>query len=463
MGINPSGRNNNNDLWISGAHEQHPDVQETRGSSEAAGPSRVSSQNNTPETQGFLSRISSAVNSFFSGIFGKSSSQTSSQDSSQLATPSSSRRSSTASDSDMDVEGAGSDTGSVASTESTSSSDSARSTEGAARGLQKKGYTPGVKADSPRVPRRGIQRPNTPPPPPPTAAGTSQSRSTSGTGVTKRKAPQPPAGDPKRTRHESGSSISSTDSTVSTDSGVDESQSIAAKLKAELEANSASRQERLEALSGQIKDRWTSQETQEPVAYKVSCMQTLTARLGQARADAQKEVEVARPGINERPLKAASSLARSIWDLGEKEQRQDGDSVLLQVLIRMGLEGGLLSPEVDYVDYVNQLVSEYGDSEEDYDWQPTMQTLAQDLNEIRNTNPNGMHKFWSSFSGKGEVVVRSLANKYMATNAGNYEPSSVKTANRWNAGALDLMKSLNPGVYVTTVSVLGLDAFSSEE
>ncbi|MEF9496746.1 SemD/SinC family type III secretion system effector [Chlamydia sp. 04-14] len=469
MGINPSGRGNNNDLWISGAHDQHPDVQDAGGPSGAVGPHRVSSQNNTSETPSFLSRISAAVSSFFSNIFGRSSS----------SQTSSSRRSSNASS--MQVDGSGSDTDSIKSTGSTGSSDSARSTEGAARGLQKKGYTPGVKVDSPVLPRRGgIQRPDTPPPPPPSSPSTSgirpvrpappppttaaaQSPSTSGTGSTKRRAPQPPTGEPKRARRDSISSISSTDSTVSTDSGVAESQSIADRLKAELEIHNTTKQAQLDSLSARIKDRWIEHEIDEPVAYGLSCMQTLTARLGQARLEAQKELRVLRPGINEVPLKTAISQSRSMWDLGEKEQKQEGDSVLFQVLIRMGLEGSLLSPEVDYVDYVNQLVEEYGDLDESYDWQPTLQSLAQDLNGIRNTNPNGMQKFWSSFAGKGEVVVRSLTNKFMAANTGKYDPSSVKVDNRWNRGALDLMKSLNPGVYVKTVSILAIDAFTSRE
>ncbi|QVE48621.1 hypothetical protein SBV42_02355 [Chlamydia crocodili] len=483
MGINPSGRGNNNDLWISGAHDQHPDVQDAGGPSGAVGPHRVSTQNNTSETPSFLSRISAAVSSFFSNIFGRSSSsRTSSRASSPQQTPSSSRRSSNASD--MEVGGAGSDTGSIKSTGSTGSSDSARSIEGAARGLQKKGYTPGVKVDSPTVPRRGgVQRPNTPPPPPPsspstsgirpvraappppTTAGTSPSPSTSGTGSTKRKAPQPPEAPNKRqrTRRDSISSISSADSTVSTDSSVAESRSIADRLKAELEIHNTTKQAQLDSLSTQVKNRWIEREIDEPMAYGLSCMQTLTARLGQARLEAQKELRVLRPGINEAPLKAAISQSRSIWDLGEKEQKQDGESVLLQVLIRMGLEGSLLSPEVDYVDYVDQLVEEYGDTSEGYNWQPTLQSLAQDLNGIRNSNPNGMKKFWSSFAGKGEVTVRSLTNKFMAANTGKYDPSSVKVDVRWNRGALDLMKSLSPEVYVKTVSIMAIDAFTLRE
>ncbi|MEF9519496.1 hypothetical protein SBV43_01480 [Chlamydia crocodili] len=487
MGINPSGRGNNNDLWISGAHEQHPDVQDSGSSSGAAGSHSVSTQNNTPETPGFLSRIGAAVRGFFSSIFGgSSSSRTSSRASSPQQTPSSSRRSSNASD--MEVDGAGSDTGSIKSTGSTGSSDSARSTEGAARGLQKKGYTPGVKVDSPTAPRRGgVQRPNTPPPPPPSApstsgtsgirpvrpappppttAGISQSPSTSGTGSTKRKAPQPPEGEltrPKLQRRDSISSISSTDSTVSTDSSIAESRSIADRLKAELETHNTTKQAQLDSLSAQIKNRWIEREIDEPMVYGLSCMQTLTARLGQARLEAQKELRVLRPGVHEAPLKTAISQSRSIWDLGEKEQKQEGDSVLFQVLIRMGLEGSLLSPEVDYVDYVNQLVEEYGDVDEVYDWQPTLQSLAQDLNGIRNSNPNGMQKFWSSFAAKGEVTVRSLTNKFMAANTGKYDPSSVKVDVRWNRGALDLMKSLSPEVYVKTVSILAIDAFTSRE
>ncbi|WP_375793713.1 hypothetical protein O1W69_01195 [Chlamydia sp. 12-01] len=484
MGINPSGRSNNDDLWISGAHQQHPDVQDSGGPSGAVGPHSVSTQNNTPETPSLLSRIGSAVSNIFSSLFKGSSSRGSSRASSPQPGPSGNRRSSNASV--MDVDG---DTSSIKSTDSTSSSDSARSTEGAARGLKKKGYTAGVKAESPTVPRRGVgsQRPNTPPPPPPpsahapstgrprpsrpappppTTASMSQTPSTSGTGSKKRKAPQPPTGEltrPKLQRSGSMSSLSSVDSAASTDSSVMESQSIAEKLRTELEIHNTTKQSKLDSLSLQIKDRWTKTESEEPKEYQLSCLQTLATRLGQARADILKEARLVRPGINELPLRMAITQSRSLWDLGEKEQKQQGESVLLQVLSRIGLEGSLLSNEVDYIDYVDTLVEEYGDTEESYDWQPTLQSLARDLNDIRNKNPNGMPKFWSSFAGKGEVVVRGFANKFMAANTGRYDSSSVKVETRWNAGALDLMKFLSPEVYVKTASILAVDAFSLPE
>ncbi|BAE81714.1 hypothetical protein CF0942 [Chlamydia felis Fe/C-56] len=457
MGINPSGRGNNNDLWISGAHNQHEDVQDAGGSLGAIGAHNVSTENNTKESSSFLSRIGSIVRGFFSGLFSKSSSsKTSSRTASPQTTPSSSRRSSHASDdsstSSMEIGGSGSD------------SDSARSTEGAARGLQKKGYTPGTRVQTPTVPPEGarrLQRPTHPAPQPPVAPSTSSS------GVrVKRQAPQPPTGGShaKLQRRGSTSSMSSIDS-IGSESSAKESASIASRLKLELEAHSAKRQTQLASLSDQIRDRWTNNENQTPLEYKLSSLQTLAARCSQAREESRLKVEssLTRPAINEAPLKMATSQARSLWDLGEKEYRSDGGSDLLQVLTRMALEGGLLSPEVDYEDYVSQLIDEYGDPDQGYSWQPILQSLARELNSIREANPSGMPKFWSSFSGKGEAIMRSAYNRTAATNTGKYDSGKVQAERRWNNGALDLMKGLSPETYVKTASVLAVDVFSFGE
>ncbi|QEM73449.1 hypothetical protein DZK34_00350 [Chlamydia abortus] len=506
MGINPSGRgSNNNDLWISGAHHQHEDVQDSGTSpSGVVGSHNISTQNNTHESSSFLSRVASAVRSFFAGIFGGSSSRANSRASTPTpsgtptSSPTSSRRFSEDSfGSFMDVSGEEVDTRSVSSFSSIESSseksfsslDSARSTEGAARGLQKKGYTPGIKVDIPKVPdlASGPKRPNTPPPPPPTSPsvktsprGVSPSSSltkastssvASGSGATrplKRKAPQPPSEgptQPKLQRRGSTSSMSSIDSNDSDESRSSQeiSSGIADRLKAELEAHHKTKQEQLARLSDQIKERWINHEAQEPVAYKLACLQTVTSRLGQARLEAQQEISVLRPGTSEYPLNTAISLSRSIWDLGEKEQRQDGESVLLPVLVRMGLEGPKLGPDEDFVNYVDQIISEYGEPGENYNWQGTLQSLARDLNSLKETNPNGMKKFWSSFAGKGEITVRMIANRFASANVGKYDPNSVRVERRWNTGALDLMKFLSSEAYVKTTSILAYDALSVSE
>ncbi|AFS24657.1 SemD/SinC family type III secretion system effector [Chlamydia psittaci] len=496
MGINPSDHShNNNDLWISGTHNQHEDVQDAgKSPSGVLGSHNISTQNNTHESSSFLSRITSAVRNFFSSIFGSSSSRANSRASTTRPSVISSRRSSEASfASSMDISGGEPDTmsvssfGSVGSSEkSYSSLDSARSTEGVARRLQKKGYTPGLKVDIPKVPGRasGPKRPNTPPPPPPTSSSVrtspkgvnpassvtkssiSQAASeSSATRPLKRKAPQPPSGGPakpKLQRQDSTSSISSVGSndSVASSSSAEISFGIADKLKAELEAHHATKQEQLAKLSSQMRERWTNHEQQEPISYKLTCLQTVTSRLGQARLEAQQEIRVLRPGINEFPLKTAISLSRSIWDLGEKEQRQDGESVLLPVLVRMGLEGSKLGPKEDFVNYINQLIDEYGDSEESYDWQAPLQSLARDLNSLRETNPNGMTKFWSSFAGQGEITMRKISNRFAFANVGKYDPNSIQVERRWNTGALDLMKFLSSEAYVKTTSILACDAFS---
>ncbi|AFS21316.1 SemD/SinC family type III secretion system effector [Chlamydia psittaci] len=501
MGINPSGhsRNNNNDLWISGAHNQHEDVQDAGNSSSGVvGSHNVSTQNNTRESSGFLSRVTSAVRNFFSSIFGSSSSRANSRASTPTPPEVSSRRSSVSSfASSMDISDSEAETMSFSSfglgeskekSTSSSSLDSARSTEGAARGLQKKGYKQGIKVDIPKVPDRasGPKRPNTPPPPPPTSSSVrttprgvnlassvttssaSQAASESSARPLKRKAPQPPAGGPpkaKLQRQDSSASISSSGSSdsVTSRSSEEVSAGIADKLKAELEAHHKTKQEQLTRLSDQIRERWTNHENEEPVAYKLACLQTVTSRLGQARLEAQQEMSVLRPGIHEFPLKTAISLSRSIWDLGEKEQRQDGESVLLPLLVRMGLEGPKLGHNEDFVNYVDQLIDEYGDLDENYDWKDSLQSLARDLNSLKEVNPNGMKKFWSSFAGKGEITVRTLANRYASANVGKYDPSSVQVERRWNAGALDLMKFLSSEAYVKTTSILAYDAFTVSE
>ncbi|WP_366223545.1 SemD/SinC family type III secretion system effector [Chlamydia buteonis] len=499
MGINPSGHSrNNNDLWISGAHNQHEDVQNAgKSPSGVVGSHDISTQNNTNESSSFLSKITSAVRNFFSSILGSSSSIANSRESIPTPSVTSSHQSSEASyASSMDISGWEPDTmsvssfGSVGSSEkSYSSLDSARSTEGAARRLQKKGYTPGLKVDTPKVPDQasGPKRPNTPPPPPPTSSSvrtslrgvnpassvtkSSTSQTASGSSTTrslKRKAPQPPAvgpTKPKLQRQDSTSSISSSGSNDSgaSSSSVEISSEIADKLKAELEAHHATKQEQLAKLSRQIRERWTNHERREPIAYKLACLQTVASRLGQTRLEAQQEMSVLRPGINEFPLKTAISLSRSIWDLGEKQQRQDGESVLLPVLVRMGLEGPKLGPKEDFVNYIDQLIDEYGDPEESYDWQAPLQSLARDLNFLRETSPNGMIRFWSSFAGKGEVTMRTIANGFAFANVGKYDPNSVQIERRWNTGALDLMKFLSSEAYVRTTSILACDACSLPE
>ncbi|WP_139414062.1 SemD/SinC family type III secretion system effector [Chlamydia abortus] len=500
MGINPSGGSNNNDLWISGAHHQHEDVQDAGTSpSGVVGSHNISTQNNTHESSSFLSRVASAVRSFFAGIFGGSSSRANSRHSTPTPSPTSSRRFSEDSfGSFMDVSGEEVDTRSVSSFSSIESSseksfsslDSARSTEGAARGLQKKGYTSGIKVDIPKVSdlASGPKRPNTPPPPPPTSPSvktsprgvglasslmkSSTSSVSSGSSATrplKRKAPQPPSEGPTKLKLQqpqgSTSSMSSVDSndSAASRSSQEISSGIADKLKAELEAYHKTKQEQLAKLSDQIKERWTNHEEQEPIAYKLACLQTVTSRLGQARLEAQQEMSVLRPGIHEFPLKTAISLSRSIWDLGEKEQRQDGESVLLLVLVRMGLEGPKLDPNEDFVNYIDQITSEYGEPGETYDWQDTLQSLARDLNSLREINPNGMKKFWSSFAGKGEITMRMIANRFASANVGKYDPISVRVERHWNTGALDLMKLLSSEAYVKTTSILAYDAFSVSE
>ncbi|AFS20174.1 MULTISPECIES: SemD/SinC family type III secretion system effector [Chlamydia] len=503
MGINPSGhsRNNNNDLWISGAHNQHEDVQDAGNSSSGVvGSHNISTQNNTRESSGFLSRVTSAVRNFFSSIFGSSSSRANSRASTPTPPEVSSRRSSVSSfASSMDISDSEAETMSFSSfglgeskekSTSSSSLDSARSTEGAARGLQKKGYKQGIKVDIPKVPdlASGPKRPNTPPPPPPTSRSvktsprgvglasslmkSSTSSVSSGSSATrplKRKAPQPPSERPTKLKLQqpqgSTSSMSSVDSndSAASRSSQEISSGIADKLKAELEAHYKTKQEQLAKLSDQIKERWTNHEEQEPIAYKLACLQTVTSRLGQARLEAQQEMSVLRPGIHEFPLKTAISLSRSIWDLGEKEQRQDGESVLLLVLVRMGLEGPKLDPNEDFVNYIDQITSEYGEPGETYDWQDTLQSLARDLNSLREINPNGMKKFWSSFAGKGEITMRMIANRFASANVGKYDPISVRVERHWNTGALDLMKLLSSEAYVKTTSILAYDVFSVSE
>lgn len=413
MGINPSGRgSNNNDLWISGAHHQHEDVQDAgTGPSGVVGSHNISTKNNTHESSSFLSRIASAVRSFFAGIFGDSSSRANS-------------RASTPTPSDT---------------------------------------PPPLTSLSVKTSPRGVSPSSSL-----TKSNTSSVASGSSARPLKRKAPQPPSEgstQPKLQRRGSASAMSSIDSNDSTASRTSQeiSSGIADKLKAELEAHHKTKQERLAKLSDQIKERWTNHEAQEPIAYKLACLQTVTSRLGQARLEAQQEISVLRPGIHEFPLNTAISLSRSIWDLGEKEQRQDGESVLLPVLVRMGLEGPKLGPDEDFVNYVEQIIGEYGEPEETYNWQGTLQSLARDLNSLRETNPNGMKKFWSSFAGKGEITMRMIANRFASANVGKYDPNSVRVERRWNTGALDLMNFLSSEAYVKTASILAYDALSVSE
>lgn len=92
-----------------------------------------------------------------------------------------------------------------------------------------------------------------------------------------------------------------------------------------------------------------------------------------------------------------------------------------------------------------------------------MQSLARDLNSLREINPNGMKKFWSSFAGKGEITMRMIANRFASANVGKYDPISVRVERHWNTGALDLMKLLSSEAYVKTTSILAYDVFSVSE
>ncbi|ACZ32562.1 conserved hypothetical protein [Chlamydia pneumoniae LPCoLN] len=167
MSVNPSG-NSKNDLWITGAHDQHPDVKESGVTSANLGSHRVTASGGR---QGLLARIKEAVTRFFSRMsFFRSGAPRGSQ---QPSAPS------------------------ADTVHSPLPGGDARATEGAGRNLIKKGYQPGMKVTIPQVPGGGAQRssgsatlkPTRPAPPPPKTGGTNAKRpATHGKGP----APQPP-------------------------------------------------------------------------------------------------------------------------------------------------------------------------------------------------------------------------------------------------------------------------------
>ncbi|WP_348663587.1 SemD/SinC family type III secretion system effector [Chlamydia vaughanii] len=486
MGINPSGRGRNNDLWISGAHNQGEGAEGAEGPSGALGSHRVSTQSNSSSSQGLLGRIGSAVRNFFANIFGG-------------GEGSSSRRSSVSSESS---------TSSLSSRLSTESTGDARSTEGAAAAFIKKGYTPGKKVESPTVTptsspasspgtARRIQRPSQPPPPPPSgpapassgavpkrrapqaptggAAGTSHAMGSGGT-VAKRRAPQPPTGgasgsggtiskrraplppsggsDPKLQRRGSITSISSTGSIDSVDSNIVDG------LREALGSLNLQKEQQLSELSNQIKARWTDQENRNPVGYQLTGLRTLMTGLENARRHASSESNLVREGIDKSRLNEAKSSAQGLWALAAKEQKQDDESALLCILVQMGFGGSSLAPEVRMVDYVNDLIDMHTEEgAEGYEFAPQLQDLASRVDTVRTSAPGNMPSFWASFFGRGASVVRNIYNNAAANNSGRYDPAEVRSEAGWNASALQLMQQLNPGAYGMTMGVLASDMF----
>ncbi|WP_100934465.1 hypothetical protein [Candidatus Chlamydia corallus] len=167
MSVNPSG--NKDSLWIPGAHDQHPDVQNSGVSSTNLGTHSVTSSGGGSN---FLQRMRRIVSRFFGGESARVQSEKKSLEAPVTPKP-------------LSLSDVGGD---------------ARATEGAAKGLIKHGYQEGKKVDTPSVRTFSTTgaRPSRPAPPPPSTTGARPSRpappppSTTGARP-KRPAPPPPS------------------------------------------------------------------------------------------------------------------------------------------------------------------------------------------------------------------------------------------------------------------------------
>lgn len=371
MGINPSHRGGNNDLWIS----RTPDHgEETQGSQSVSagelGSHRISTSGKGTST-GILSRIASTVRSFFS-IFTRSS---------------------------AGKGGKASTESSIRSRLSVEATGDARATEGAARGLQKKGYTPGKPVSIPTVP--------TP---------------------------------------------TDTDSTGSS------SIPIVEGLKSHLEASAQSRQEQVSKLADQIKSRWTNLENTDEVNYTVTGLQTLVGGLANTRRALTRELQLTRSGANDSTIDEMKTLSQSLWSYAAKDHDQNGESELFSLLVHLSFGGPSLDSSTTIQDYADDLVDLHSeDGFLDEQAQDMLSEFAEKMDSLRSSSLNDANRAWANFINRGEVAVRGVANRELAANVGKYDHADMQENVEWNLSALTSLQQLDPDVFVTTMGVLASD------
>ncbi|AHK63713.1 SemD/SinC family type III secretion system effector [Chlamydia avium] len=413
MGINPSNRGQgSNDLWISGTPDTERGVEGSQSPSGELGTHRVSTASNSSRSSGILARISASVRSFFSSIFGRGSSS------------SSSSRPSTASES------------SLTSRLSVESTGDARATEGAASGLQKRGYIPGKPVPTPKVETSSLTR--------------------SGA-IKKRRAPLPPTGN-KESKVQRRDSDASETSANSTDSAISTNSSIVKNLKSYLEANARSKQEQVSKLAEQIKNRWTTLENSDELNYKITSLQTLVDQMGSSRRDLTKELQLTRSGIHDNVVDQTQLLSQTLWKLASKHHDQGEPSGLFSLLVHMSFGGPTLAPSAKVHDYMRDLLSLHGDDELEEQERKLLDSFADNIDRLRDRSPNDALRAWANFISRGEVAVRGVVNRELATNVGGYVREEVGDNVQWNLSALSLLQQLDPGVFATTMGVLATEA-----
>ena len=371
MGINPSHRGGNNDLWISRTPDHGEETQGSQSVSGELGSHRISTSGKGTST-GILSRIASTVRSFFS-IFTRSS---------------------------AGKGGKASTESSIRSRLSVEATGDARATEGAGRGLQKKGYTPGKPVSIPTVP--------TP---------------------------------------------TDTDST-----GSSSSIPIVEGLKSHLEASAQSRQEQVSKLADQIKSRWTNLENTDEVNYTVTGLQTLVGGLANTRRALTRELQLTRSGANDSTIDEMKTLSQSLWSYAAKDHDQNGESELFSLLVHLSFGGPSLDSSTTIQDYADDLVDLHSeDGFLDEQAQDMLSEFAEKMDSLRSSSLNDANRAWANFINRGEVAVRGVANRELAANVGKYDHADMQENVEWNLSALTSLQQLDPDVFVTTMGVLASD------
>ncbi|EPP34559.1 hypothetical protein CP10139811_0815 [Chlamydia ibidis] len=437
MGINPTG-NNKNDAWISGAHEQHPDVENTQSN---MGDHSISTNG---DSTGILSRIASSISSLIAKWFGGSSASSSSRRdsvSSQSSlkesiesghdTDSLSDRSSISGESfktaktafsdefvdSMSTLGSSSETSSFKFPSEEKVDHSSDPVRHAGSNLIKKGYTPGKKVDIPTLPPQAMN---------------------TGAAV-KRQAPQPPQQRP-----------------VS-------SGSVVENLKSQLQVHKDAKQAKLDGLSSKVRERWTNLETTNTVAYTLSGLQTLGKSLETTRQNLSS-LSFPQMGVRDQAIKNSLSLAaRGLTSLGMKEKKQDGESALLSIVVGLAITGPTLSSEEKVTDYVKQMIDEQleggyeGVDPEEEPWVENLMEYAANIDHLRSAYPDQAPKFWESLVLYSASSISSLSSSEKSAHVGSYNDEEIQSITSQNTQDLAALRAIDQSVYSRTLTILASD------
>lgn len=244
---------------------------------------------------------------------------------------------------------------------------------------------------------------------------------------------------------------------------VDDVSSETSSLVGDLKRTLSGREEGIQRLSKEIRDRWESKESANPEQYRNTGLLTLSSRLQRVATSFRREQLQASLSGAATDTNRAEEVAEGLWNAANVMAHAHGSGEGLLLLSSVALTGPSLPDNVSVSDYVQHMIDDHMEEEDPDDFvSESLLSFAQTIDDARASGDTAtVASMWAALAAAGAETTSGLTTRGASQTFDSFMQSHEDI--EWNNQRLDSLQQLSPSVYAQALEILAGDVFFDEE